>query len=100
MVKSANTQGLLESINDSLDLQEAVKDRLHALMSLKREFSEEDTATLASTGATSLLRGMEFMQNPVQMCEKVSQLMHLLNERILELKEQFDRSKRAPSHTD
>ncbi|VEL39963.1 unnamed protein product [Protopolystoma xenopodis] len=48
MVKSANTNGLLDNDNDCRHYQQMVKRRIGEVMSKQNDFTEEDIATLVS----------------------------------------------------
>ncbi|XP_057241453.1 inositol hexakisphosphate and diphosphoinositol-pentakisphosphate kinase 1 isoform X3 [Malurus melanocephalus] len=83
MVKSANMNGLLDSDSDSLSsCQHRVKARLHEIMQKDAEFCEEDYEKLAPTGSASLLNSMNFIQNPVEVCNQVFTLIENLTSQI------------------
>ncbi|XP_065590246.1 inositol hexakisphosphate and diphosphoinositol-pentakisphosphate kinase 1 isoform X4 [Cyrtonyx montezumae] len=83
MVKSANMNGLLDSDSDSLSsCQHRVKARLHEIMQKDAEFCEEDYEKLAPTGSASLLNSMAFIQNPVEICNQVFNLIENLTSQI------------------
>ncbi|XP_060116329.1 inositol hexakisphosphate and diphosphoinositol-pentakisphosphate kinase 1 [Heteronotia binoei] len=79
MVKSANMNGLLDSDSDSLSsCQHRVKARLREIMQKDAKFSEEDYEKLAPTGSASLIKSMEIIQNPVEVCDQVFALIESL----------------------
>ncbi|XP_073160731.1 inositol hexakisphosphate and diphosphoinositol-pentakisphosphate kinase 1 isoform X2 [Lepidochelys kempii] len=83
MVKSANMNGLLDSDSDSLSsCQHRVKARLHEIMQKDAKFCEEDYGKLAPTGSISLVNSMTFIQNPVEICDKVFALIENLTSQI------------------
>nr|XP_048722553.1 inositol hexakisphosphate and diphosphoinositol-pentakisphosphate kinase 1 isoform X6 [Caretta caretta] len=83
MVKSANMNGLLDSDSDSLSsCQHRVKARLHEIMQKDAKFCEEDYEKLAPTGSISLVNSMTFIQNPVEICDKVFALIENLTSQI------------------
>ncbi|XP_074822827.1 inositol hexakisphosphate and diphosphoinositol-pentakisphosphate kinase 1 isoform X2 [Natator depressus] len=83
MVKSANMNGLLDSDSDSLSsCQHRVKARLHEIMQKDAKFCEEDYEKLAPTGSVSLVNSMTFIQNPVEICDKVFALIENLTSQI------------------
>ena len=71
MVKSANTQGLLENMGDSEELQLSVRTTLHRLMGLKRPFTEAEREQLAPTRAAALLAALDFVRCPFALCERI-----------------------------
>ncbi|XP_077173892.1 inositol hexakisphosphate and diphosphoinositol-pentakisphosphate kinase 1 isoform X8 [Paroedura picta] len=72
MVKSANMNGLLDSDSDSLSsCQHRVKARLREIMQKDAKFSEEDYEKLAPTGSASLIKSMDIIQNPMEVCNQV-----------------------------
>ena len=75
MVKSANTNGLLDSDNDSTEYQSYVKGKIRDVMSHSGVWTDKHRRRLAPTGATSLLRAMDFIGDPLSMCNKVHQLL-------------------------
>uniref|UniRef100_T1IX99 Inositol hexakisphosphate and diphosphoinositol-pentakisphosphate kinase n=1 Tax=Strigamia maritima TaxID=126957 RepID=T1IX99_STRMM len=80
MVKSANTNGLLDNDNDSSKNQNmfVVKARLHEAMQQARDFTQEDYENLNPTKAISIQCALKFIKNPVKACEHVYELMHKL----------------------
>ncbi|XP_042884198.1 inositol hexakisphosphate and diphosphoinositol-pentakisphosphate kinase 2-like isoform X2 [Penaeus japonicus] len=82
MVKSANTNGLLDNDCDCYKHQHMVKNRLHEAMQQDHDLTQEDMEKLNPTSSRSISTALEFIQNPVRMCEHVDSLIKKLNERI------------------
>nr|XP_018903014.1 PREDICTED: inositol hexakisphosphate and diphosphoinositol-pentakisphosphate kinase 2 isoform X11 [Bemisia tabaci] len=78
MVKSANTNGLLDNDSDASKHQNIVKARLHDLMQKDRNFTEEDKARINPCNSLSIATAMEFVKNPVKCCERVQELIQKL----------------------
>ncbi|XP_053678598.1 uncharacterized protein LOC128728972 [Anopheles nili] len=78
MVKSANTNGLLDNDCDSSKYQNMAKSRLHELMQIDREFTAEDVAAINPGNAISINLAMKFVKNPVQCCAQVHSLIRSL----------------------
>ncbi|KFB40188.1 AGAP000926-PA-like protein [Anopheles sinensis] len=78
MVKSANTNGLLDNDCDSSKYQNMAKSRLHELMQIDREFTSEDRAAINPGNAISINLAMNFVKNPVQCCAQVHSLIRSL----------------------
>ncbi|XP_052900965.1 inositol hexakisphosphate and diphosphoinositol-pentakisphosphate kinase isoform X2 [Anopheles moucheti] len=78
MVKSANTNGLLDNDCDSSKYQNMAKSRLHELMQIDREFTAEDRAAINPGNAISINQAMNFVKNPVQCCAQVHSLIRSL----------------------
>lgn len=87
MVKSANTNGLLDNDCDSYKHQNMVKNRLHEAMQQDHDLTPEDMEKLNPTHSRSISTALEFIHNPVRMCEHVDGLIKKLNERIKVRKE-------------
>lgn len=79
MVKSANTNGLLDNDCESSKCQKIVKERLHNIMQKNQDLSAEDIQILNPTGAPSIESACKFIENPYQACEKVHKLIKELN---------------------
>lgn len=79
MVKSANTNGLLDNDCESSKCQKIVKERLHDIMQKNFDLSAEDMEILNPTGAPSIEAACKFIGNPYQACEKVHKLIKELN---------------------
>ncbi|XP_062537563.1 inositol hexakisphosphate and diphosphoinositol-pentakisphosphate kinase 2 isoform X22 [Armigeres subalbatus] len=78
MVKSANTNGLLDNDCDSSKYQNMAKSRLHELMQIDREFTIEDRAAINPGNAISINLAMDFVKNPVKCCAHVHSLIQSL----------------------
>ncbi|XP_071447220.1 inositol hexakisphosphate and diphosphoinositol-pentakisphosphate kinase 2 isoform X14 [Hetaerina americana] len=78
MVKSANTNGLLDNDCDSSKYQNMAKARLHELMQQDREFTADDRAKINPCGALSISAALDFVKNPVQCCKRVHSLIRCL----------------------
>jgi len=79
MVKSANTNGLLDNDCESSKCQKLVKERLHNIMQKNLDLTTEDMEILNPTGAPSIEVACKFIGNPYQACEKVYKLIKELN---------------------
>ncbi|XP_058442878.1 inositol hexakisphosphate and diphosphoinositol-pentakisphosphate kinase isoform X4 [Malaya genurostris] len=78
MVKSANTNGLLDNDCDSSKFQNMAKSRLHELMQIDREFTIEDRIAINPGNAISINLAMDFVKNPVKCCTHVHSLIQSL----------------------
>ncbi|KAL1140765.1 hypothetical protein AAG570_000695 [Ranatra chinensis] len=78
MVKSANTNGLLDNDCDASKHQNIAKARLHALLQQDREFTYEDRTLINPCNAISIALALDFVKNPVKCCERVQTLIHRL----------------------
>ncbi|CAM4743211.1 unnamed protein product [Rotaria magnacalcarata] len=76
MVKSANTNGLLDNDVDSTKEQQKVKHTLHDLLAKNRSFTQEDYDTIAPTRSRSLISSMNYIKNPVSACRNIYQYIH------------------------
>ncbi|OQR74506.1 inositol hexakisphosphate and diphosphoinositol-pentakisphosphate kinase-like [Tropilaelaps mercedesae] len=88
MVKSANTNGLLDNDCDAGKFQNMVKQRLHDTMQVDREFTEEDVERLNPTGAASIEQAMSFIKNPLRACEHAFELIQQLTALIKKKKDE------------
>nr|VZI12837.1 unnamed protein product [Spirometra erinaceieuropaei] len=82
MVKSANTNGLLDNDNDCHHYQQIVKKRIKEVMCMKNDFTDEDRAKLVPTGAKALLNAMNFVRNPHEACTKLFGYVQRLANRV------------------
>ncbi|KAM7542544.1 hypothetical protein Aperf_G00000006358 [Anoplocephala perfoliata] len=82
MVKSANTNGLLDNDNDCHSYQQMVKKRIKEVMSYKGTWKEEHRQALAPTGAKSLLNAMDYVGNPTEACSKLYGYVQRLANRV------------------
>ncbi|KAI5745620.1 hypothetical protein M8J76_012817 [Diaphorina citri] len=78
MVKSANTNGLLDNDSDASKHQNIVKAKLHDLLQRDRTFTPEDRDKVNPCNATSINIAMDFVKNPVQCCKRIHELIHVL----------------------
>uniref|UniRef100_A0A1B0FIZ5 Inositol hexakisphosphate and diphosphoinositol-pentakisphosphate kinase n=1 Tax=Glossina morsitans morsitans TaxID=37546 RepID=A0A1B0FIZ5_GLOMM len=75
MVKSANTNGLLDNDCDSSKYQNMAKNRLHELMRLDREFTSDDRIAINPNNSISINQALDFVKNPVECCQHVHKLI-------------------------
>ncbi|XP_054088186.1 inositol hexakisphosphate and diphosphoinositol-pentakisphosphate kinase isoform X15 [Zeugodacus cucurbitae] len=75
MVKSANTNGLLDNDCDSSKYQNLAKQRLHDLMRVDREFSADDREVINPCNSISINQALDFVKNPVECCNHVHKLI-------------------------
>ncbi|GAA50830.1 inositol hexakisphosphate/diphosphoinositol-pentakisphosphate kinase [Clonorchis sinensis] len=85
MVKSANTNGLLDNDNDCRHYQHMVKRRIKDVMSKFTDFTEEDIEALVPTGAKSLVNAMRYVGNPRAACDRLLAYVKKLGARLLTL---------------
>uniref|UniRef100_A0AAF5Q144 Inositol hexakisphosphate and diphosphoinositol-pentakisphosphate kinase n=2 Tax=Wuchereria bancrofti TaxID=6293 RepID=A0AAF5Q144_WUCBA len=72
MVKSANTDGLLDDDVNARDFQQELKCYLHSALQVDRDWTAEDHENLNPSGIRSLTNAMEFIKNPRKMCEEIA----------------------------
>nr|CAH7742232.1 unnamed protein product [Callosobruchus chinensis] len=94
MVKSANTNGLLDNDCDSSKYQNMCKARLHELMQLDRDFTAEDREKINPCHSSSIADALEFVKNPVKCCKHVHELIKNLME-IVQVKKEDMKTKDA-----
>uniref|UniRef100_A0A1I8GT54 Inositol hexakisphosphate and diphosphoinositol-pentakisphosphate kinase n=1 Tax=Macrostomum lignano TaxID=282301 RepID=A0A1I8GT54_9PLAT len=88
MVKSANTDGLLDSgASEWRRFMAVVKARIQACLSCDREWNEADLQRIAPTGATSVLRAMYRIGNPARACKRMSACMEAICGKLAQLAE-------------
>ncbi|XP_065366301.1 inositol hexakisphosphate and diphosphoinositol-pentakisphosphate kinase isoform X9 [Calliphora vicina] len=75
MVKSANTNGLLDNDCDSSKYQNMAKNRLHELMQVDREFTADDRMAINPNNSISINQALDFVKNPVECCNHVHSLI-------------------------
>lgn len=80
MVKSANTNGLLDNDCESSKFQNLAKSKLHQLMQINRELTPEERQKINPCNSTSLNQALDFVKNPYQCCAHVLKLIHNLVE--------------------
>jgi inositol hexakisphosphate/diphosphoinositol-pentakisphosphate kinase len=78
MVKSANTNGLLDNDSMSAKWQNEVKSQLRDCLTEDKCLSEEDVARIDPTNNFSIRSALEYIKNPVEMCQKVYSYLHEL----------------------
>ncbi|XP_055384691.1 inositol hexakisphosphate and diphosphoinositol-pentakisphosphate kinase isoform X2 [Condylostylus longicornis] len=78
MVKSANTNGLLDNDCDSSKYQDMAKNRLHELMQVDRDFTQEDINAINPGSSISINQAINFVKNPVKCCVHVITLIKAL----------------------
>nr|XP_023012227.1 inositol hexakisphosphate and diphosphoinositol-pentakisphosphate kinase isoform X4 [Leptinotarsa decemlineata] len=94
MVKSANTNGLLDNDCDSSKYQNMCKARLHELMKMDRDFTQEDKEKINPCNSSSIAEAIEFVKNPVRCCKHVHELIKNLME-IVQIKKEDLKTKEA-----
>ncbi|CAH1401625.1 unnamed protein product [Nezara viridula] len=94
MVKSANTNGLLDNDSDASKHQEVAKTRLHALLQQDHDFTPEERALINPCNAISINLALDFVKNPVKCCERVQVLIQKLMN-IVRLKKDDPKTKDA-----
>lgn len=78
MVKSANTNGLLDNDCDASKHQNMAKAQLHELMQQNHDFTAEDRSAINPCNAISISMALDFVKNPVKCCERVQDLIQKL----------------------
>ncbi|XP_043464570.1 inositol hexakisphosphate and diphosphoinositol-pentakisphosphate kinase isoform X13 [Leptopilina heterotoma] len=94
MVKSANTNGLLDNDCDSSKYQNLVKTRLHELLQQDKEFTREDREEINPSNALSINAALDFVKNPVKCCQHVQTLIQKLMD-IVRIKKDDPKTKDA-----
>ncbi len=82
MVKSANNEKLLDNDCESSKYQNLAKSKLHDLMQIDRELTQEERSQINPCNSTSINQALDFVKNPVQCCNHVIRLMRNLLELI------------------
>lgn len=86
MVKSANTNGLLDNDSMSSKWQHEVKIKLKEYLTEDKVLTDEDKEKIDPTGNYSLRATLDLMKNPVDICRKVyfyiGELVNLIRSRI------------------
>ncbi|GMR55881.1 hypothetical protein PMAYCL1PPCAC_26076, partial [Pristionchus mayeri] len=72
MVKSANTDGLLDDDCHARDFQQDLKKILHKALQDDVDWTPDDYATLNPSGLKSINNAMEFIKNPKKMCFEIA----------------------------
>lgn len=71
MVKSADTNGLLDDDRDARNCQNMVKKFLHSYLQQDKWLDDEDFKRLNPLGDKSVQRALEFVANPFRMCDRI-----------------------------
>lgn len=79
MVKSANTNGLLDNESMSAKLQDEVKLKLKNYLTEDKTLSDEEKEKIDPTNNYSLRSTLDFIKNPVDMCRRVYAYVKELN---------------------
>lgn len=87
MVKSANTNGLLDNDCESSKYQNLAKSKLHELLQINRELTHEERSKINPCASTSINQALDFVKNPVECCGHVLHLIHKLVELVETKKE-------------
>ncbi|XP_076259069.1 inositol hexakisphosphate and diphosphoinositol-pentakisphosphate kinase isoform X11 [Rhynchophorus ferrugineus] len=94
MVKSANTNGLLDNDCDSSKYQNMCKSRLHELMQMDRDFTPADREKINPCNSVSINDALDFVKNPYKCCKHVHDLIKSLME-IVQVKKEDGKTKEA-----
>ncbi|XP_076472834.1 inositol hexakisphosphate and diphosphoinositol-pentakisphosphate kinase 2-like isoform X2 [Babylonia areolata] len=97
MVKSSNTEGLLDGESKTCKSQLAVKERMQSIFNQDHNFTEADYTKLNPTNTLALTNAMVFVKNPKAMCQQVHQMIKELTAKIQTLKAKVDST---DTHTD
>ncbi|KRY74411.1 Inositol hexakisphosphate and diphosphoinositol-pentakisphosphate kinase [Trichinella pseudospiralis] len=82
MVKSANTDGLLDDDKDARLYQNRVKSFLHSFLQCDADLTEEDFEWLNPTNSITMHNALRFIQNPRQMCIRIHEMIKNIFETI------------------
>ncbi|CAH0551016.1 unnamed protein product [Brassicogethes aeneus] len=94
MVKSANTNGLLDNDCDSSKYQNMCKSKLHELMQIDKDFTQLDREKINPCNSSSISDALDFVKNPVKCCKHVHELIKNLLE-IVQVKKEDLKTKDA-----
>lgn len=94
MVKSANTNGLLDNDCDSSKYQNMCKSRLHELMQVDRDFTQADREKINPCNSVSINDALDFVKNPYKCCRHVHDLIKSMME-IVQVKKEDGKTKEA-----
>uniref|UniRef100_A0AC34QRI8 Inositol hexakisphosphate and diphosphoinositol-pentakisphosphate kinase n=1 Tax=Panagrolaimus sp. JU765 TaxID=591449 RepID=A0AC34QRI8_9BILA len=72
MVKSSNTDGLLNNDYNARQYQSDLKSFLHSALQVDRDFTPEDYAALNPSNLKAIANAMEFIKNPYKMCHEIA----------------------------
>ncbi len=78
MVKSANTNGLLDNDSMSAKWQNEVKTKLRDCLTEDKTLTDDDINKIDPTNNFSIRSALDFIKNPVEMCKKVYSYLHEL----------------------
>ncbi|CAG0891852.1 unnamed protein product [Cyprideis torosa] len=82
MVKSANTNGLLDNDADASKYQSQAKKRLFSLLRMNRSLTEDDRVQINPTRELSVEAALDLIGNPVETCRSIHSMMQELVELI------------------
>ena len=80
MVKSANTDGLLNDDYNARQYQNELKTYLHSILQVDRDFTPQDYETLNPSNLNSIKNAMDFIKNPRKLCHRGQVLFELRRE--------------------
>ncbi|XP_076452977.1 inositol hexakisphosphate and diphosphoinositol-pentakisphosphate kinase 2-like isoform X5 [Babylonia areolata] len=86
MVKSANTNGLLDGEGKTSKSQLVVKEKLKSVFNQDRDFTEISSFKLNPTNTLALTNAMDFVKNPQDMCKHVHTMIREITAKIRALK--------------
>ncbi|KAL8562055.1 hypothetical protein ACOMHN_031826 [Nucella lapillus] len=86
MVKSANTNGLLDGEGKTSKSQLVVKEKLKSVFNQDQDFKQIDCFKLNPTNTLALTNAMDFVKNPQDMCKHVHQMIREITAKIRALK--------------
>ena len=90
MVKSANTNGLLDNeCEGSSKYQNMVKVKLHEMLQSDKDFTHEDEERLNPCHQISIGNALKFIKNPVRCCQHIYDLIVVLREMIENKRKEF-----------
>jgi inositol hexakisphosphate/diphosphoinositol-pentakisphosphate kinase len=78
MVKSANTNGLLDNDSLSAKWQNEAKTKLRDYLTVDKPLSDEDIERIDPTNNFSIRSALDFIKNPVEACRRVYSYLHEL----------------------
>ncbi|KAL7677580.1 hypothetical protein ACOME3_003815 [Neoechinorhynchus agilis] len=73
MVKSANTNGLLDDDVNSQRISESIKQKLTKLLSVDRVLTDEDIQMIVPTKQQGLMERLKSLENPLKVCKEIHQ---------------------------
>ncbi|XP_060536296.1 inositol hexakisphosphate and diphosphoinositol-pentakisphosphate kinase isoform X3 [Cylas formicarius] len=94
MVKSANTNGLLDNDCDSSKYQNMCKTRLHDMLQVDRDFTQSDRDKINPCNSVSINEAIDFVKNPYKCCVHIHNLIKSLME-IVQIKKDDTKTKEA-----